>query len=173
MTRKPSSRKRRTREHVIGDLSVNHVERHALHCGYSVERTAHDYGTDLWIATYDSAGELENGRIRVQLKATDQMRTLSGGRYATLRVSRKDLHHWLLEAEPVILILYEAQADRAFWTYVQAHLGRTPEFDLARAGAEVTVRIPTANVVDQEAMRKFAEFRNRIVAQTKGVVHDG
>jgi hypothetical protein len=27
-------RKRRTREHVIADLAVNHVERHALLCGF-------------------------------------------------------------------------------------------------------------------------------------------
>jgi hypothetical protein len=40
-------RKRRTREHVIADLSVNHVERQALLCGFSVERIRVDYGIDL------------------------------------------------------------------------------------------------------------------------------
>ncbi len=38
--------KRRTREHVIADLSTNHVERHALLCGLSVERRVHDCGAD-------------------------------------------------------------------------------------------------------------------------------
>jgi hypothetical protein len=33
-------RKRRTREHVIADLSVNHVERLVLRCGWTVERTS-------------------------------------------------------------------------------------------------------------------------------------
>jgi len=37
---KKTARKRRTREHVISDLSVNHVERQAL-CGYTIERMAH------------------------------------------------------------------------------------------------------------------------------------
>jgi hypothetical protein len=37
-------RKRRTREHVIADLSVNHVERMVLRCGWTVERVRRDYG---------------------------------------------------------------------------------------------------------------------------------
>lgn len=60
--KKPVPRKkRRTREHVIADLSANHVERHALLCGYSVERCLHDYGIDLVITTYDTQGNVENG----------------------------------------------------------------------------------------------------------------
>src|SRR5262249_34564309 len=58
---KPSSRvsrKRRTREHVIADLSANHVERHALLCGFSVERIRLDYGIDLIIHTYNRSGEI-------------------------------------------------------------------------------------------------------------------
>src|SRR5437660_1542756 len=37
-------RKRRTREHVIADLSINHVERCVLRCGWTAERTRYDYG---------------------------------------------------------------------------------------------------------------------------------
>ena len=33
--------------HIIADLSVNHVERFVLRCGYTLERTVHDYGVDL------------------------------------------------------------------------------------------------------------------------------
>src|SRR5262249_21834996 len=90
MAHQSGRRKRRTREHVIADLSANHVEWYALLCGYSVERTFHDYGIDLWIATHDRDGEVENGRIRVQLKATDHLRTVADGQFATVRVSRKD-----------------------------------------------------------------------------------
>jgi hypothetical protein len=35
-------RKRRTREHVIADLSVNHVERFALLCGFVSEHMRYD-----------------------------------------------------------------------------------------------------------------------------------
>ncbi len=37
-------RKRRTREHVIADLCAHHVEGFVLRCGWTVERTRHDYG---------------------------------------------------------------------------------------------------------------------------------
>src|SRR5436309_2496106 len=45
-------RKRRTREHIIADLSVNHVERQALLCGHVVERRVFDYGIDLEMFTF-------------------------------------------------------------------------------------------------------------------------
>jgi hypothetical protein len=88
---KPNRKKRRTREHVIADLSANHVEKHALLCGYSVERVVHDYGIDLWIATYNRDGEIESGEIRVQLKATDHLKVISSGRFVALRVDEGDL----------------------------------------------------------------------------------
>jgi hypothetical protein len=56
-------RKVRTREHVIAELAVNHVERQALLCGYSVERVVHDYGIDLILFTYSPEGETENDTV--------------------------------------------------------------------------------------------------------------
>src|SRR5207302_7634395 len=49
-------RKRRTREHVLADLSVHHIEGHVLRCGWVVERMAHDYGIDLELHTFDRTG---------------------------------------------------------------------------------------------------------------------
>jgi len=166
-----SRRKRRTREHVIADLSANHVERHALLCGYSVERIFHDYGIDLLIATYDDSGQYENGEIRVQLKATDRLKVVSGAEYVTIRVPREDLLHWLGELMPVILTVYDAQADVAYWVYVQNYFAGQPGFDLHRTPAQMTVRIPRANVVHQAAMRQFAAHRDAILAQTREVKH--
>jgi hypothetical protein len=36
-------RKRRTREHIIADLSVNHVERQLLLCGFTCDELRRDY----------------------------------------------------------------------------------------------------------------------------------
>jgi len=63
MTMYTASRKRRTREHVIADLSINHVERFALEAGFTVQRNEHDYGHDLEITTFNEQGELEHGLI--------------------------------------------------------------------------------------------------------------
>jgi hypothetical protein len=49
-------RKWRTRQHVIADLSVHHVEGFVLEEGHTVERVAKDYGCDLLFFTYDEPG---------------------------------------------------------------------------------------------------------------------
>ena len=62
-------------KHIIEDLSVNYtVERQVLLAGYSVQRIVRDYGIDLFVATYDASGVLENGDIRIQIKATDSLK---------------------------------------------------------------------------------------------------
>ena len=69
-----AQRKRRTREHVIADLSVHHVEGLVLKCGCTVLRTVADYGYDLWLETYSETGEIEDDFVRLQLKASDSLR---------------------------------------------------------------------------------------------------
>ncbi len=165
-----AERKRRTREHVIADLSANHVERQALLCGFSVERVRHDYGIDLRLFTYDRHGEVESGEILLQLKATDHLRLMARGKFIAYRLDRPDLHSWLSEFQPVILVVYDAAADRASWLYVQAYFEKQPGFNLKRAGETVTVRIPISNVLDPSAIRTFARYRDRIRGQMEGKV---
>jgi Domain of unknown function (DUF4365) len=97
-------KKKRPRQHIIADLSVNHVERYVLLCGYSVERVEHDYGVDLVIFTYDADGEIENGLIYIQLKATDRLSVLADGSAVVFSLKRADLELWLQEPMPWILI---------------------------------------------------------------------
>jgi len=163
-------RKRRTREHIIADLSVNHVEARVLRCGYSVERIEHDYGTDLAIFTHDEQGELESGFILVQLKATNSLRVLADGKTISFPVSRADLAHWLSELMPYILIVYHAPPDVAYWLYIQEAFEQRPAFSLEHAPATVTVHIPLAQVLNEEAVRHFARCRDTILQQVKGVI---
>src|SRR5258708_4920528 len=121
MPKQPSvPRKRRTREHVIADLSVNYVERQALLCGFAIERRMHDYGIDLVLLTYTSEGEPESGEVLFQIKATDHLQTVADAKFVALRVERAHLRSRLIELMPVILIVYDAATDRAHWLYVQA-----------------------------------------------------
>jgi hypothetical protein len=71
------SGKKRTREHIIADLSSNFVERQVLLCGFTAERVYFDYGIDLTIRTYNQDGEVEDGFIFVQLKATENLKQLT------------------------------------------------------------------------------------------------
>lgn len=161
-------RKRRTREHVIADLSANHVERHALLCGFTVERVRMDYGIDLIMHTFNRWGEVENEYLRFQLKATDRLNVSADGTTVSCRIERRDLHHWLRESMPVILVLYDARADVAYWLYVQAYFEQKPAFDPGLAADRTTVVIPRSRVLDQAAMRRFAGYKKAILAQRGG-----
>ena len=167
----PEKKKQRTREHVIADLSINHVERQALLAGFAVQRIVRDYGIDLFIATYDRVGEVENGEIRIQLKATDEPKWVRGGQALAVRIDQGDFRHWLMEPMPVILAVYDAPKDRAHWLYVQAHFGRGRVARFDKAGATMTVHVPRANVVTPDAMRQFAAFRDQILTQMGGLTH--
>ncbi len=60
----------------------------------SVERIEYDYGYDLLIFTYDAEGEIENGQIYIQLKATDSLSTLADQKTISFTLTRsvdKDL----------------------------------------------------------------------------------
>ena len=167
----PIPRKRRTRGHVIADLSVNHVERHVLLCGFTVERTTHDYGIDLEMTTYDRRGEIENGQVYFQLKATDALKVSADGKEIFCRLDRRDLRVWLDEPWPLILIVYDAPADTAYWFYVQAHFEKQPGFTPKSGSRTVTVRMPRSQRLDGIAVQKFARFRDAVMAQTRGKVH--
>src|SRR5436309_1383801 len=92
--RKAPQRKRRTREHVIADLAVNHVERQGLLCGYSFEQIVHDYGLDRILFTYNASGEIEDGEVFLQIKATEQGKRVEKGQAIAFRVTRSDLATW-------------------------------------------------------------------------------
>lgn len=167
-------RKKRPREHIIADLSVNYVERYVLLCGYSVERIEYDYGYDLVIFTYNAGGEIENGQIYVQLKATDSLSILADQKTITFTITRSDLELWLVEPMPCILIVYDAKNSQAYWLYIQAYFESIEGFDLANVGDSVTVRLSKENILNIQAIKIFAKFKNNVLSQLKGVIrHHG
>src|SRR5580765_6452347 len=111
--------KRRTRSHVIADLGVNFVERFILEAGFTAERVRFDYGYDLLVSTYDRRGYIETGHLKVQVKATERLKGVSGGRAFVFRLMTADVNLWCRESTPVLLILYEARTRRAYWLYIQ------------------------------------------------------
>lgn len=166
-------RKKRPREHIIADLSVNFVERYIFLCGYSVERIEYDYGYDLQIFTYDENGEIENGQIYVQLKATSSLIKLVDNATVTFKLTRSDLELWLNEPMPCILIIYDAQINEAYWLYLQAYFENLEKFNIQQIRESIIVRVPTKNIINQEAIKKFATFKNDVLKQLRGVIrHD-
>jgi hypothetical protein len=67
------ARKQRTRQHVIADLSVHHVERFILEEGHTAQRLGSDYGYDLLMTTFDEQGYVEPGSVYFQFKAMEAL----------------------------------------------------------------------------------------------------
>ncbi len=153
----------RTRAHVLADLGVNHVERQVLLCGFSVERVRHDYGYDLTMSTYNEGGEFEPGGVYIQVKATDRLPLLSGGKAIPWLFNKRDLKLWLEESYPVILVVYDGQNDGAYWIHVQTHfLSRRRTPDLFAGGETISVHISTGSRLTQTAIRGIARTKNEI-----------
>lgn len=169
---KPLVRKRRTREHIIADLSVNHAERHALLCGFTVEHPRSDYGYDLLLSTYNSNGEPESGEVRIQLKATDSLLLLKDKKFISWRILRSDLARWLQDPFPVILVVYDARNDSAYWLFVQRHFEMIADFNLFAAPVTLSIKIPVENVLDQSTMLLFASFRDQMIRDMRIKKHE-
>jgi hypothetical protein len=159
---------------VIADLAVNHAERQGLMCGYSLERILHDHGLDLVMFTYNVNGEMDDGEILLQVKGTERARRVQGDRNISIRVSRSDVQGWLRKAMPVILIVYDASVDAAYWLYVQNYFESLPGFNLFQAGETITVHLPVSQVLTPAAVRQFASFRDHVLGQIGGSIqhHD-
>jgi hypothetical protein len=153
---------------VIADLSVNHVERSVLRCGWTVQRTTHDYGVDLLMETYTAAGEPENGRVLFQLKATDNLKVRAKQQAVAVRLEWRDVQAWRTELMPVIPVLYDAQEDRAYWLHVQPYFTGPRRRPRRRIQETTTVYLPCHQVVNEAAVRQFAELRDAALSRIRG-----
>jgi Domain of unknown function (DUF4365) len=163
--------KQRTRQHIIADLSSNFVERQVLLCGHTAERVYSDYGIDLTIRTYDPQGQVEEGLIFVQLKATDHLKVHPKSNTVSWRIDARDVRAWLSENLPYILIVYDAQTNVGYWLYVQAFFAEQIDFDLAKIGKTITVHLKIEHQVSPEAIQQFAQYKRNIMQQTQGRIN--
>lgn len=161
----PMPRKRRTREHVIADIAVNHVERFVYEAGFTVERYRHDYGYDLTMTTFDPEGYVEPDRILFQVKATDRLAIIAKSREFAIRINVADLNCWLEEPMPVYLICYDVAHRRAYWLYIQRYFRKHPQALAGRTKGLITVRIPTRNRVTTRFIAFARSCKDNILNQ--------
>jgi Domain of unknown function (DUF4365) len=147
-------RKQRTRQHVIADLSVHHVEGFILQEGHTPYRLAPDYGYDF---TFDEHGYLEPGSVYIQLKATETLQAV-GSDYA-FDLDIRDYNLWMLEEMPVILILFDASRRRAYWLsvtdYFSEDMARRPK----KGAKTVRVRVPKRQPVNRGAVANWRDLK--------------
>jgi hypothetical protein len=161
--------KRRTREHIIADLSLVHVQFFIATAGFTSEATTKDYGYDLAVNTFDGDGLIEPGSILIQLKASESLKPHSDNTSYSFDLDVRDYNLWIKELNPVFLILFEASSTRAYWLYLQQYaaqsMNRKP-----RAGAKtVRVKIPRGNRVRTNFFRHARRLKERVFAKLVGL----
>lgn len=166
-----AKRKRRVRKHIIADLSLHYVAYPVVKCGFTIEPTSHDYGYDCSIVTYRNNGEVENGSIFVQLKATDQIerhRTKRGLRFS---VSRKDINLWGGEPFPVYLVLFDAKNEKAYWIYFQKYLKENSIAASRISSSSLSVNIDRTSELVPNSPVVWRADKQKILDQMRRVDH--
>ena len=160
-------RKKRTRQHIIADLSFHHLATILVKAGYTIDAPKSDYGYDLTVYTFDDAGEYENGNLFVQLKATDRLKILKNGTIS-FSLDRRDIDTWEDEPFPVYLVVFDAVREQAYSLDLQPYLR-------ARAISAATLETATRAVhlepivVSTDIVRQWRERKNAVLAQLKAI----
>jgi hypothetical protein len=148
-------RKQRTREHIIEDLGFNHVERQILYAGFTVHRYTHnDYGYDGHIHTFNELGEIESDGIYMQLKSTDNIQFSANAKTIVFDLSKRDLELWLMGITTMLLVVYDARQEKAFYLDLQAYF-REKSITNNKNRKFIRIYIPAENVFTAQSIQLF------------------
>jgi hypothetical protein len=161
-------RKRRTRQHVIADLSVHHVEGFILEEGHTAKRLGSDYGYDLILWTFDREGFAEPGSVYLQFKAMETLHA-SGTDYI-YDVDIRDYNLWMREEWPVILVLFDAGRRREYWLPIQWHFRPDRAHPPQKGAKTVRVRVPKRQVVNRRAIGTMRDLKWQVYHRERGGV---
>jgi len=159
-------RKRRTRQHIIADLSIHHVEGFILEEGHTSQRLGSDYGYDLFMCTFDARGYAEPGSIYFQLKAMETLNAI--GTDYIYDLDLRDYNLWMAERTPVILVLFDATRKRACWLWIQGHFRDDTSRQPAKGARTVRVRMPQRQAVNRRAIAKIRKLKQTTQAPLMG-----
>jgi hypothetical protein len=109
---------------------------------------------------FSENGAIENGEVRFQLKATDNLKIIRKGRFISVEIAH--LNHWMWEVvHPLILVIYDAMNDRAYWLDVQEYAevtGIQDPTDVDEEAETVTLRVPTKNRLTVSSIDHFRKI---------------
>lgn len=152
-------RKLRTRQHIIEDLGFNYIERQILKAGFTVTPYYHnDYGLDGHFRTFNEKGEVENKTIEFQLKSTDKIKRV--GQTIKFDLSKHDLELWLLNNSTLLVLLYDAQKELAYFLDIQAYFQQN-RLKLHQVDKFIRVDIAIENTFTPETVLSFRNNFNQ------------
>jgi hypothetical protein len=152
-----SVRKRRTRQHVIADLSVHHVEGFILEQGHAIHRLNSDYGYDLEMFTFDAEGYAEPGFVLFQVKAAETWQAVD--RSLAFDIDIRDYNLWMEERMPVILVLFDVSRRRTCWIAIQKYFVEDTTRLPKEAAKTVRVRVPDRQVMSRRAIERLRNLK--------------
>lgn len=161
-------RKRRTRQHVIADLSVHYVEGFILEEGHTAQRFGSEYSYDLLMHPFDEEGYPEPGSVYFQLKAAESLKVV-GAAYV-YDVDIRDYNLWIQEEMPVVLILFDAARRRAYWLCVQQYFREDATRRPKKGAKSVRVRVPKRQRVNRPAIQQMRELKGSLQKPKWGVL---
>jgi predicted amino acid-binding ACT domain protein len=145
-------RKRRTRQHQIEDLGFNHIEREVLLAGFTMQRiVVNDYGYDGFIQIFETNGEMTPDIVQFQLKSTDHVKFQKTKQAYVFDLSIRDLELWLMRDYLMLLILYDAQANKAYFIELQEYFSKNAAV-LQKVAKFVRVYLPKHQNFDEKAV---------------------
>ena len=154
-------------------MGLIHVLKAFIDKGHTADQPREDYGYDLIAETFDENGYLEDGDIRIQIKATDQLHKLRRGNFILCRIKREHYNLWVKARMPVLLILYDAREKKAYWLYVQAYFAEDPSRRPRGGVKTLTARIPLANEFTEGTVDYMRARKAAILAQLGEGNHHG
>jgi hypothetical protein len=86
------------------------------------------------------------------------------GRAVAVRLDWRDVAAWCRELMPVILILYDAGDDKAYWLHVQPYFSGRPRAR-RRAVATTAVQLPMHQFLNEAAVRQWGAMRDAVVSR--------
>lgn len=149
-------RKQRTRQHIIADLSIHHVERYILESGHTAQRLGSDYGYDLLVTTFDEYGYVEPGSIYFQFKAMETLRASRTDYVYDLDI--RDYNLWIREAATVIFVLFDASRRRSYWVAIQRYFDHV-EHRPPKGAKTVRIRVPRRQAINHQAIEQIRELK--------------
>jgi hypothetical protein len=148
-------RKQRTRQHVIEDLGFNYIERQILYAGHIIQRfTQNDYGYDGIVYTFNEMNEVTTFTFHIQLKSTDHIKFSKAEEAISFDLSKRDLELWLYSSTELLLTIYDAQNEIAYYTDLQAYF-REKGIDFNDIRKFVRVNIPLHNIFTPKTVQQF------------------
>ena len=109
---------------------------------------------------FSENGEVENTQIHIQLKSTDTMKYTADKQFFACDVSKRDLELWCFSDITVILVLYDAQKEIAYYMDV-LEFYKKDGIDLDKIRKFVRLKIPVKDIWTPEAAIKLRHVKNQ------------